>query len=187
LSQSLNRERDKNRDPATRAICFLISEISERVRFLRPNDWHKNPFLFAAFRIAIAKLLQGTQPAGEVRPPPVNDWVRELKARFGSEYENLAKPLAREIAETWSSPEAAAHAIVGQTVVDIFAGPHVTEGKWQAWMVGVDPKRLSDLAVQNAAALEQTAYGMPDVRRDLGLGAKHRKTSPSKQPKDKGR
>ena len=56
LQQSFVQDRKTNRDPATRALCFLFSELAEYVHHGTP-DWRSDPFLFRAFKIAIPKLL----------------------------------------------------------------------------------------------------------------------------------
>src|SRR3974390_1784966 len=52
------------RDPATRALCFLIAETAQRVHFNVPLEWQRNPFLFKAFKLAVATLLDALQPPG---------------------------------------------------------------------------------------------------------------------------
>jgi hypothetical protein len=74
LRQSFRRERDDHRDRAMRAICHLVAETGRRG--LRTDDplegygWHRDPFKFKTFKLAIAKLLDAIEPPGEVRMPP---------------------------------------------------------------------------------------------------------------------
>jgi Arc-like DNA binding dprotein len=77
LERSFNEDREKSRDPALRALLYLIGEVAEgvtnpapvRLKNTRPL-WHSDPFLFRAFRIAVDKLLDEFEPPGEIKPPP---------------------------------------------------------------------------------------------------------------------
>jgi hypothetical protein len=74
LRRSLNRQRDEERDPAMRALCFLISEIAKITGPLAPRSettgaWRSNPFFYAAFKLAVADLLQALTPPGEIIAP----------------------------------------------------------------------------------------------------------------------
>jgi hypothetical protein len=71
LRWSLNREREDRRSLAMRAICYLISDMASReLRTDRWQSWHRNPFAFAAFKAAVAGLLDDLAPPGDVQPPP---------------------------------------------------------------------------------------------------------------------
>ena len=68
---------DEFRPPATRAICFLIANLADRITFPefagsyreRLAVWHRNPFQFRAFRLAVAKLLEALEPLGDMQNP----------------------------------------------------------------------------------------------------------------------
>jgi hypothetical protein len=62
LSQSLDREQEGGSDTATRAICFLVSKLIQVG--IRPNNnlWHRDPFLFRAFRLAAGNFLSKIEP-----------------------------------------------------------------------------------------------------------------------------
>jgi hypothetical protein len=67
LNQSLDKEQEA--DTATRAICFLISQLI-RVG-IRPNNnlWHRDPFLFRSFKLAVGNFLSKIEPPGEIIAP----------------------------------------------------------------------------------------------------------------------
>jgi hypothetical protein len=68
LRRSFSREREEQGDPATRALTFLISTLAHYTHMRIPN-WHRNPFLFRAFRLAVDRFLATLEPPGELRPP----------------------------------------------------------------------------------------------------------------------
>jgi hypothetical protein len=100
LNQSLYREPEGRRDTATRAICFLISELIKAG--IRPNNdlWHRDPFLFRSFRLAVGNFLSKIEPLGEIIAParPLTSVLKtpELLAEYLSEMllENLFMPMA---------------------------------------------------------------------------------------------
>jgi len=82
LRASLTREdHEQHQDRALRALCFLISEMARKKLctgepWYRDEHteragapWHRDPFIFMAFRLAVAKLLEALQPPGELRRP----------------------------------------------------------------------------------------------------------------------
>ena len=76
LQYSFNEDRRKSRDPALQALLYLIGEAAEgvtntyefRVKDMRPL-WRSNPFLFRAFKLAVSKLLDALEPAGDIKSP----------------------------------------------------------------------------------------------------------------------
>jgi hypothetical protein len=76
LRSSFAREREHQRDPALRAWGFLISEVASYSHFQTPN-WHKNPWWFRAFKLAVIELLNALEPRGELRPPKDSEGAEE--------------------------------------------------------------------------------------------------------------
>lgn len=85
LRNSLNENRRRARDPALQALLYLIAEAADgvtcpvgmHVAGMRPL-WRSDPFLFRAFKLAVGKLLDALEPAGEIKPPEsleITDWV----------------------------------------------------------------------------------------------------------------
>jgi Arc-like DNA binding domain len=66
LQGSFNRDRKLNRDQNLQALCFLIAEAAEAID---RRMWQSNPFFFEAFRLTVAKLLDGLRPPGKIRFP----------------------------------------------------------------------------------------------------------------------
>jgi len=70
LEWSFDKEREERRSPAIAAICFLIADLAAReLHTDRWQSWHRNPFAFAAFKDAVAELLNYLTPPGDVQPP----------------------------------------------------------------------------------------------------------------------
>jgi hypothetical protein len=69
LERSLDQEAKDSLDPATRDLCFLFAQLAEQIH-LGTADWQSNPFLFRAFKIGIAELLDALEPTGKVKIPP---------------------------------------------------------------------------------------------------------------------
>jgi hypothetical protein len=71
LNRSLSREQERGRDPAMRALTFLIGELAENI--IAGSDfrmkWHKNPFLFQALKLGTTKVLDAIAPPGEIESP----------------------------------------------------------------------------------------------------------------------
>jgi Arc-like DNA binding domain len=76
--------REDRRDPAMRALCYIFSDIAERVgsrhfdllrqhRQKRYGDrigpWTRDPFVFKAFRLGVEKVLAALEPHGEMQNP----------------------------------------------------------------------------------------------------------------------
>jgi hypothetical protein len=149
---SLDKEREMQRDPAIRALCYLISEIANYVNVHREQrdrrGWHRDPFQFTAFKVGVTKLLDALTPSGEVRPPLVP--IHEIQS-LGPE-------------DAWLiNPEAA-----GKRAADnVFEMLHhrLTQDEMQV-MVRAS-LRLGNRSI--ADHVEDLFYDMPHVRRDLGI------------------
>src|SRR5205814_2441264 len=77
LRWSLGKERDERRNRALTAICDLISNMAKRELLTdlpEQQSWHRDPFTFRAFKVAVAELLEGLEHelelSGEMHPPP---------------------------------------------------------------------------------------------------------------------
>jgi hypothetical protein len=70
LQRSFDRERDERRDPASRALCYLLAEVISAVA---PNtagpNWRSDPFAFRAIKLAFGQILDALEPKGEIRTP----------------------------------------------------------------------------------------------------------------------
>jgi hypothetical protein len=74
LRFGLDEKEKLNREAPLRAICYLVGLLPDRIpsgwRFDPKYNWRTNPFMFKAFSVAVAYLLDALQPPGEVTPPP---------------------------------------------------------------------------------------------------------------------
>jgi hypothetical protein len=148
---SLSKEREEHRDRAVRALCFLISEMalkyfsSEGRQLAEP--WQRDPFTFAAFKLAVGKLLDALQPEGELRPPRTKDG----RDRYRTETtESLADHAAKETLSNLfytQMPDRDLKAIIQS--IPLPDNPH-----WGEWLV---------------EELERDFYAMSNARRDLGI------------------
>jgi hypothetical protein len=75
LRASFAREREQQRDPALRALFYLISETARGISYMQQKGgkdvvpkWNVDPSQFKALRSAMLKLLDALEPPGEVKP-----------------------------------------------------------------------------------------------------------------------
>jgi hypothetical protein len=68
LRAHISKEREYQRDPALRDWCFLIAEVASYAHYQTPG-WHRNPFWYGAFKLAVIGLLNALEPKGEIKPP----------------------------------------------------------------------------------------------------------------------
>jgi len=143
----------RDRDPALQALCYLVEEVAEgvvnpapfRVTSMRPL-WRSNPFLFRAFKLAVGKILDALEPAGEIKSPVGLEIAEGVDLFTGSAFlrgiyktpETLADFVAAGISQ----------ALLGAVVID----PPMT--KWDA---AID-------------------YGIEAARRDLQIKGKGRQS-----------
>jgi hypothetical protein len=146
LQDSFTQDRDRARDPAMRALCFLFSELAEAAHLGVPG-WRSNPFLFQAVKIGIGKLLDALEPPGEVKAP--SQW-KEAFADFAKDriFEGRV-PVKAWMDQISASPEAlASHAV--SAVMVAFNSTHL---------------RLSTMRMDYS----KSKYGIEAARRDLSI------------------
>jgi hypothetical protein len=74
LQRTFDRERDERRDPAARALCYLLAEVIATVAFnVRPRHWRSDPFAFRTMRLAFNNILDALEPPGEIQAPSRTD------------------------------------------------------------------------------------------------------------------
>src|SRR5215510_3323980 len=70
LHHSLRREMDVKRDPAPRAMCFLLAQVIETVGLnVRPREWRADPFAYQTMKLAFNHIVDALAPPGEIKPP----------------------------------------------------------------------------------------------------------------------
>jgi hypothetical protein len=105
LRLSFNRDRDEARDPAMRALYFLIGEVAKQVSWPpfvvsagALPAWRSNPFLFMAFKLAVSKLLDSLKPTGEIESPLINpDSIGDFMLRIYESPETLSDYVASNV------------------------------------------------------------------------------------------
>lgn len=167
------REREENaRDPSVSAICFLISELAEYIRWPKPDGWHSNPFLFRAFKIAVARLLDALEPRGEMQAPPIDERIEQYaKKAKGGPFEWVAIEKAAEIRDTWKSPQSAGAKAAEYTLYELYKTvPDLDKDLWVSFLNHPKAAKGSkEIAQTELMEFERRWHGMPRVRRNLYL------------------
>jgi Arc-like DNA binding dprotein len=146
LQDSFTQDRDRARDPAMRALCFLFSELAENAH-LGVRGWRSDPFLFRAVKIGIGRLLDALEPPGEVK----------ASSRWKEAFANFAKdrifeghmPVKAWMDQISASPEALAGHAVSAVMVPLNA-THL---------------RLTTMRMDYS----KSQYGIEAARRDLSI------------------
>jgi hypothetical protein len=156
LQISLNRERIERQDQIARAICFLISEAAIRVQpEWRPGKWHRDPFTFKAFELAVSKILSALRPPGEPRPPSAKRYADH--------------PLHQQFMELFKTPERAATFAATGILESLFRPRKMTdEDKWIA-RFGAEADDEAGLGEPFINEMERQFYAMDRAGRVLGL------------------
>jgi len=153
VQDSFHRDRDRARDPAMRALCFLIAQLACEVSgFVTEGgtplyDWRSVPFFFRSFKLAVGHLLDAIEPGGEIYPPTI-------ETIFNGEHANT---LNEALFGSYQSPEARAK-VAAETVLRLLHRKP-TSSKMDGFEL-FEPY------------LSSIAYGMQDARRDLLTGAR---------------
>src|SRR6516225_1609099 len=71
LYWSYRKQEEERRDPYMKALAHLISAVAEQVHYRRSlsKEWHRDPFMYRAFKRGVIKLLDTLEPVGEANPP----------------------------------------------------------------------------------------------------------------------
>jgi hypothetical protein len=150
LSRSFGRDHDKGRDPATRAICFLLAEVADKIRWLVPHkSWQHDSFLFRSFKIALAKVLDDIEPKGEAALDP----------RFAR--------IMRELGADFETPEKTGLAAAMRVLSDFHGRSIDPRVVWQKIIESEEDPSRRDIQLEQARREENTFYGMPKAWRDL--------------------
>jgi hypothetical protein len=100
LQRSFDRERDERRDPASRALCYLLAEVISTVAHnSEEGTWRSNPFAFRSIKLAFGQILDALEPKGEIHPPEKSEdwWVAPGEPLFQFFEGNTPDDLARFI------------------------------------------------------------------------------------------
>jgi Arc-like DNA binding domain len=171
LASSFHREREEARDPAMRALCFLIADTAHsvsgvvRIEDDKPvHDWRTNPFMFEAFKLAVGYLLDALRPKGEIvspfegRPLSFNAWHPEYSEALRVFSESYETPEARgriAFATVWNALLTSDRENVQGPAADLYAAG-------QPW--GADESRKLHKMMERE---QWRTYGMSDARHAL--------------------
>jgi hypothetical protein len=153
LAQTFGKERDARRDPAARALCYLLAEVITSVAFnVRPRDWRSDRFAFQTVRLAFNYLLDTLEPPGEIRAPDRTDEGNPFAA----------------LGRLWAVP--------GDTRFEIVQ--HQTPEDMARFISHVLLSRLAEETVEPGEGFatrtipqseRDLEFGMEDARRDLAI------------------
>ena len=149
LRASFARDREQKRDPAMRALSFLISQIAVPWVSAPGKPWVHNPFMFKTFKLGVAKLLDALEPAGQPRSP-----FADFKPG------NL-------LFETYKTPESAADHLATAALRPLLQPRKLTEQDKAEIRAGT--YEWPDFGDRLIEAIEDQSYGMADARHDLGI------------------
>src|SRR5262249_17787055 len=197
---SFARDRDRKRDPAIAAISYLISQLplTPFGKFTKDDhfDWHQHPFIFRAFKLAVAELLDALEPKGEIesRSLHIEETAADFKKRLiGTPFEKPGTNAANEFVATWKSPQSLANFAAQRVLSNLSGGLHSPALMKAAYD---RDKRIRDLitvqfGAENVESFvtgelsehEDEWYGMDQARRDLGPKTTDKKPKQSRKAK----
>ena len=156
LQNSFYRDRDKARDPAMQALCFLIAQTAQQTAGFNSSDnrrldWRTNPFYFRAFKIAVDKLLDALEPKGKMEPP--------VDMQFNIPEE--AGALEHDFLRSFRDPELRGAYAARSIWASLRNIPLHTREEDEAIK-----KRLRD---RSESAYDREIYGMSNAARDLQI------------------
>ena len=153
LRVSLNKEQEARRDPATRALCHLISVMGEKIYKRIPLEWRRNPFLFRAFKIGVANLLDELEPPGEIQSPIDPNTLTESTGW---------------LIELYRTPETIANDATRETLASLYYAREMSE-QYRQHLRSVNIPGAPGYGEQVVEMLEFEFYSMSAARRDLGI------------------
>jgi hypothetical protein len=156
LVASFSREREDKLDPTTRALNFLFSKLAWEAHRDFREKWHQNPFIFRAFKLAVAKLLDALEPSGEMQSP------------FEERFERFP----------YKTPETLAQAAVDLTLSSLFFSSAALPDHWPAVRHWAKQQQASDPSLPYRAWLddsERERFGFAAARNALQLTPKSHK------------
>jgi hypothetical protein len=126
IRASFAREYEQKRDPATRALLFLISQLAEQVHMNSPIEWHQNPFMFKAFKLAVARLLDALEPSGKIQSPSGDVARGYLEVARGTK-EKPAPVLAQWFVDAQHETPEKTAVVVADSILRLFFGGSLNE------------------------------------------------------------
>jgi hypothetical protein len=166
---SFAREHEQKRDPATRALLFLISQLAEQVHMNSPIEWHQNPFMFRAFKLAVARLLDALEPSGKIQTPNEEVARAYFEVARGAK-EKPAPVLAKSsqwFVDAHETPEKTA-VVVADSILRLFFGGSPTLDEYLPHLRDLAAKHPENEIYRALSDnVERDLYRMSDARRAL--------------------
>jgi hypothetical protein len=178
LQSSLSRERDNDRDPALRALNFVIAQLAERIsggdyiprgefRLQQLQEWRTDPFKFGAFKFAVGKLLDELEPPerdysgglSKAQYEAIKEKAQKEAAEYAAEHFGYTPEMQKWFFEIHKTPEAyGAHAF-GSLWTQLMRTNPLTERE----------KEMGRRFPHFGDVIEREFYGFEKARRDLGI------------------
>jgi hypothetical protein len=162
LYWSYRQQGEERRDPYMRAIGTLISGIAEEVHRRRSlsSEWHRDPFMFRAFKHGVVKLLDALDPPGEAKSP-FN--IKGLRERPENKFNQA-------LADGYETPEAAGN-MAAETVLRELYRRLPLHPDWGPLLRELDAEHpeFSGIGEAIAESMEEQFYSMSNIRRVLGI------------------
>jgi hypothetical protein len=172
VRSSYKRQRDEERrPPATKALCFLLSEVSEPIGITHPK-WHRSRFAFKAFRLALSQFLEALEPTGEMKKPRIYE---QLQRSYRATAEIGGPVMPEEVIAAYETPEALADYVSKRTLESILHPQQELAAVLQEYRRDYPQTHLG------VEYLLDSIYGFADARRDLGLEVQAGSKKGSKQ------
>jgi hypothetical protein len=165
LVDGLAARRDRKKDRAIRAVCFLISEAAQHVGGYRPDDeknqmlkkWRTDPFFYRAFRIAISRILEALEPPGEIKPPQIKV---ELEIDPKAEKRQGFPEFLQSWVDSFKSPEARGKHTADYILTSLARIPQLSDDE-------IEEQIKHFRAIGSPESMIDEVYGMPNAARDL--------------------
>ena len=152
-SYKKQRERESVRGhPVVRALGFLISELIGRVVMELGKDWHRDPFIFRAFRLGIGKLLEALEPPGDVSGP----------YQLGYTFDPERRLTTKEWHASFMTPEARGDFVAKEVLNELLRPNPQLEKVFRELRSHPRHGPLAEMFLDGF-------YGFADVRRDMGI------------------
>jgi hypothetical protein len=170
LRTSLSNEREEQRSPAMRALCFLIAQLADHVvgpklfgegKEVALYNWRADPFFYRAFKIAVGQLLDALEPPGPIKAYPITVRVKDGPDLDIEDDHAGLDPSTRRYLETFKTPEARAQYSADFVLTAFRAFP-----QWSAETREGQRKLVTEYGFPT---LIRDFYGMPDAARDLAV------------------
>jgi hypothetical protein len=159
IKSGLAETRAGNRDPAMRALSFLIAQLADHIvgpKVVREGtetalyDWRSSPFFYRAFKIAVGQLLDALEPPGPIKAYKIT--VKD---------EADLDPSMKRYLASFKTPEARAQSSVDYILTAFRAMP-----QWSGETREEQRKLVSESGFPQ---LEREFYGLPNAARDLAV------------------